>query len=101
MSGLLRSRVGHIEMINVGRESADSGSLLGSGIGLVRPSTEPTGIPQLARQVEPYADPRPGAVPTGRRHDVHEQGQAVGQPPLIADIHEEIAAGRADTSSLA
>ena len=84
-------------MINVGRESADSGSLLGVGIRLVRPSTEPTGIPQLARQVEPYADPRSGAVPTVRGRDVHQQGKPVGQPPPIADIHEEIAAGGADS----
>ena len=79
-------------MINIRRESADPGSLPSVRIRLMGASAEPAGMPQLCRQIEPYADPRLGAVPTGRRHDVHQQSKAVTQPPVIGHIHEEIAA---------
>src|SRR5688500_20197257 len=80
MSGLLWSGVADIEVVDIGCEAADSRRLLSIGVGLVRTRAEPARLPELARQVEPYADSRPGAVPPRRGHDLAKQGKPVRQP---------------------
>jgi len=65
VAGLLGPGVSDIELIDVGCETADSRCLPGIGIGLIRARTEPACVAQLRRQVEPYADARPGASQPG------------------------------------
>ncbi len=50
----------------------------------------------VRRQVEPDAHPRPGAVPVGRGHDLHPQGDLVGDGPAVGDVDGPRAAGGAD-----
>ena len=61
----------------LGGEPADPGGPPGVRVGLVRPGAEPARPGQLRRQVEPDADPRPGAVPVRRRGDLDPQRRAL------------------------
>ena len=93
MSGLLWAGVRDIELVDVGFEAADACRLLSIGVGLARAGAEPARMPELTRQVEPYADSRPGAVPPGRRSDVDKQGKSVRQPPVVGHINKAVAPG--------
>jgi hypothetical protein len=65
VSGLLRPGVVHVKIIDLRLEPADPGGPFGVRIGLQWPGAKPAGGLDLRRKIEPYADPRPGAVPAG------------------------------------
>jgi hypothetical protein len=95
MARLLRTRVADIELLDVACKATDLGSVLGVGVVLVRPGTEPGGMAQLWWQVEPDAHPRPRAVPVGRRVNLDAELDAVRSlTPAIGHVDELTAVGR-------
>ena len=97
--GLLRAGVADVQLVQIGGEPADERRARRVGVRLVRTGAEPGGVTQPRRQVEPDADPRPGAVPVGRRHDLDLQRDLVGDGPAVGDVDGPRAVRRPDADA--